>query len=88
MFESHQSSITYFENSCPELDIIVEACRTIDGAIGARLTGGGFGGGALIMTTRDETEAVTQSLKKTWKSQLGSELPVTDMYASDGAIRG
>jgi len=39
LFESHQSSIENFENSCPELDIVVEAAQA-GGALGARLSGG------------------------------------------------
>jgi galactokinase len=46
MFASHQSSIENFENSCEELDYIVEHARNIPGALGARLSGGGFGGSA------------------------------------------
>ena len=44
LFESHESSRTAFENSTPELDYIVELAHTIPGALGARLSGGGFGG--------------------------------------------
>jgi galactokinase len=38
-----------FEISSPELDLAVEAART-SGAIGARMTGGGFGGSAIALT--------------------------------------
>jgi galactokinase len=46
---SHVSMRDDFEISCPELDVAVEASRA-SGAIGARMTGGGFGGSAIALT--------------------------------------
>jgi galactokinase len=48
MFASHVSLRDDYEVSCPELDRVVDTARAV-GAIGARLTGGGFGGCALVM---------------------------------------
>ncbi|MCU1531326.1 MAG: galactokinase [Arthrobacter sp.] len=53
---SHASMRDDFEISCPELDLAVDAART-HGAIGARMTGGGFGGSAIALTpVRDEQQ--------------------------------
>lgn len=46
---SHASMREDFEISCPELDLAVDAARS-HGAIGARMTGGGFGGSAIALT--------------------------------------
>jgi galactokinase len=46
---SHVSMRDDFEISCPELDLAVETSRA-NGAIGARMTGGGFGGAAIALT--------------------------------------
>lgn len=46
-FESHQSLRDDFEVSTPALDAIVERARN-EGALGARMTGGGFGGCVII----------------------------------------
>jgi galactokinase len=46
---SHASMRDDFEISCPELDLAVDTART-NGAIGARMTGGGFGGAAIALT--------------------------------------
>lgn len=46
---SHTSMRDDFEISCPELDLAVDASRA-GGAIGARMTGGGFGGAAIALT--------------------------------------
>ncbi|HEY5703980.1 MAG TPA: galactokinase [Terrimicrobiaceae bacterium] len=47
---SHQSSKTLFENSCAELDYLVELLTDLPGVYGARLTGGGFGGAVMALT--------------------------------------
>ncbi len=51
LFESHASSRDFFENSCPELDFLVAELRGQSGVFGARLTGGGFGGAVLALTS-------------------------------------
>ena len=73
LYESHQSSIDNFENSCPELDIIVTAAREA-GAPGARLSGGGFGGSAIVMVHKKDAKAVTEKMDATCrKSGLAPE---------------
>ncbi|MBC7723925.1 MAG: galactokinase [Burkholderiaceae bacterium] len=49
---SHQSMRDDFEISVPELDLAVETAR-MNGAIGARMTGGGFGGAAIALVPVD-----------------------------------
>ena len=61
LFDSHQSSIENFENSCPELDAVVEAAREA-GAPGARLSGGGFGGSAIVMVRKQQAAAVSEKI--------------------------
>lgn len=60
LFASHASSRDLFENSIPELDTLVELLgeRRGDGVVGARLTGGGFGG-AVMALLRGPLEAET-----------------------------
>jgi len=48
MTSSHESLRDDFEVSCPELDAVVEAALEA-GALGARMTGGGFGGSAIVL---------------------------------------
>ena len=46
MYTSHESSQNNFENSCEELDFLVETSRDIPGVLGARLSGGRLGAAA------------------------------------------
>jgi len=51
LFASHRSMRDDFEISTPQLDLAVEIALNY-GAIGARMTGGGFGGSAIALTPR------------------------------------
>ena len=61
---SHASMRDDFEISCAELDVAVDTATT-HGALGARMTGGGFGGSAIALvpaaSTAEVTSAVIQS---------------------------
>ena len=54
---SHLSLRDDFEVSCAELDVAVDEALAA-GALGARMTGGGFGGCAIALTRRDDVDAV------------------------------
>jgi galactokinase len=58
---SHASMRDDFEISCPELDLAVEAARR-NGALGARMTGGGFGGSAIAIIGVAAEAAVRQAV--------------------------
>ena len=68
LFESHESSRVHFENSCPELDVVVEAARTA-GALGARLSGGGWGGSAVALVQANDAESVRDRIVATCRSR-------------------
>jgi galactokinase len=81
MFESHESSRLYFENSCPELDHLVEVAQKIPGVHGARLSGGGFGGATINLVERDREEEIVRALTA---AAPGTSCLVT--RAADGAL--
>ncbi|GAA3405104.1 galactokinase [Pseudarthrobacter polychromogenes] len=60
---SHASMRDDFEISCPELDLAVDTARG-SGAIGARMTGGGFGGAAIALTPVGQEQAVRDAVVK------------------------
>ena len=81
MWDSHQSSIQNFENSCRELDLLVAAAQKVKGCFGGRLSGGGFGGATLNLVESAAVESFTKKMTQAWKE---TECLVTS--ASDGAI--
>jgi galactokinase len=60
---SHASMRDDFEISCAELDVAVETATT-QGALGARMTGGGFGGSAIALVPTDSTADVTSAVTR------------------------
>ncbi|MDK8286736.1 MAG: galactokinase [Actinotignum sanguinis] len=60
--ESHVSLRDDFEVSCPELDCVVETARQ-HGALGARMTGGGFGGSAIALVPLDKVDALAAGVR-------------------------
>lgn len=65
MTASHRSLAELYEVSCPELDTVVDAALAA-GALGARMTGGGFGGCAIALVPDDRVEAVLRSVSGTF----------------------
>ncbi len=58
---SHESLRHDFEVSCDELDLVVETARQA-GALGARMTGGGFGGSAIALVPVERADAVRRAV--------------------------
>jgi galactokinase len=60
---SHVSMRDDFEISCTELDMAVETA-TAQGALGARMTGGGFGGSAIALVPTEDTQDVISAVMR------------------------
>lgn len=58
---SHASMRDDFEISAPELDLVVDTALSL-GALGARMTGGGFGGSAIALVPRERVDTVEQAI--------------------------
>jgi galactokinase len=66
MLASHVSLRDDYEVSIGQLDAAVEAAME-SGALGARLTGAGFGGCAIALVPQDRTEAVTEAIRRRFR---------------------
>ncbi len=85
MFESHESSRTQFENSCPELDTLVAAARKLPGVYGARLSGGGFGGSVVALVREDAADASAARLRAAYEQTYGHPCDTRRVRPSAGA---
>lgn len=85
MFASHDSSVNYFENSCEELDTIVNAAKEIPGVLGARLSGGGFGGSVVALIHPRDAEAVSQAINAAFEKAHGHPCDISVIAPSAGA---
>ena len=83
---SHASMRDDFEISVPELDLAVETAQA-NGAIGARMTGGGFGGAAIALVPSEGISRIQVAIDGAF-AEHGFGQPTTfTVTASDGAGR-
>ena len=81
---SHESLRDDFEVSCPELDLAVELALE-HGALGARLTGGGFGGSVIALVPVDRAAAMATAVKEAFVARTWVEPVVAPVRPSAGA---
>ena len=85
MYDSHESSRNWFENSCEELDAIVDAAKATPGVFGARLSGGGFGGSCCLLVDPSAADAIAARISKEYKAKFGDEPVCSLIKPSEGA---
>lgn len=86
LYDSHESSRVMFENSCKELDDVVEITKSVPGVLGARLSGGGFGGSVVVMVNARDAETAAQAIASAYaKKTGGAPCEVSRIQPSQGA---
>lgn len=85
MNESHISLRDDYEVSCPELDILTELAWSVPGVIGARMTGGGFGGCMVAIVKREALDAFTETVREGYLARTGLEARFITARPGDGA---
>ncbi|MEH3032946.1 MAG: galactokinase [Aeromicrobium erythreum] len=83
---SHESLRDDYAVSCAELDVAVEAALEA-GALGARMTGGGFGGSAIALVPQDRVDAVTGLVRERFEALGWSRPAVFPVLPADGPTR-
>ncbi len=86
LWDSHESSKNNFHNSSPLQDLLVDISRNIPGCLGARLTGGGFGGSTLHLVDRRQIEAFVQKISSEFARLSGKEMHPVTVLVSSGAV--
>jgi galactokinase len=87
MAEAHASYSQDFEASCAEADAMVALAQDLPGLIGARLTGGGFGGCTINLVEQSHAAAFAESLARRYTAQAGIVPQIHICRASGGAHR-
>ena len=85
LLASHLSSRTWFENSSPELDFLVDNLGSEAGVYGARLTGGGFGGAAMALTNDAFGDEAGLRISDAYLAKFGSRPEIIHARTGDGA---
>ena len=87
MAEAHRSYSQDFEASCVEADAMVALAQDLPGLIGARLTGGGFGGCTVNLVEMEKAPAFAAALAERYATEVGIVPQIHICHASGRAHR-
>ncbi len=85
MYASHYSLRDDYEVSSPELDVLVELARDLPGVLGARMTGGGFGGSTVSLVRRESLGEFGRALAEGYERATGRRPAILVSEAGAGA---
>jgi galactokinase len=85
MYASHASLRDDYQVSCAELDHLVELARAVPGVLGARMTGGGFGGCTVNLVRRAALPEVERRLVEGYRARFGRAPELFVSRAAGGA---
>ena len=71
MYQSHASMCDDYEISCRELDLLVDLASSRPGVLGARMTGGGFGGCTVNLLRADHSAAFKEDIARAYRDATG-----------------
>ncbi|KKD08666.1 galactokinase [Streptomyces sp. WM6386] len=86
LIEGHASLRDDFRISCPELDLVVDTA-VASGALGARMTGGGFGGSAIVLANVADVDSLTKAVEEAFAAAGFTAPRVFEAVPSPGARR-
>ena len=84
LYAAHHGISTLYEVSCPESDFLVDYSKDNTAVLGARQTGGGFGGCTLNIVHEGETEAFIENAAKAYKREFDIDLGAFEVRPSGG----
>ena len=85
MWQSHESLKTDYEVSCRELDLLVEIAKNTTGVLGARMTGGGFGGSTVNLVRREFLGRFKEKIRSEYQRLTEIKPTILVSEASAGA---
>lgn len=85
MNASHDSLRDAYQVSCPEIDFLVNLAREVPGVLGARITGGGFGGCTVNLIAAAAVETFEKNVTAAYRRQTGIEPKMYISTAAKGA---
>ena len=85
MDASHASLRDDYRVSCEEVDLLVDLARRRPGVLGARITGGGFGGCTVNLVARGAVESLGEEVLGEYQRRTGIAARLYLSGAADGA---
>lgn len=87
MNASHVSLRDDYEVSCEEIDVLVEEAWKIDGVIGSRITGGGFGGCTVSIVKDEAVDTFRNQVGAAYEARTGKKADFYIMDIGDGPCK-
>ncbi|MBR1571123.1 MAG: galactokinase [Lachnospiraceae bacterium] len=87
MNQSHISLRDDYKVSCEEVDVLVDLAWSVDGVIGSRITGGGFGGCTVSIVKNEAVDNFVKVVGEGYKDKTGIEAEFYIVDIGDGARR-
>ncbi len=84
MYETHDGLSNEYEVSCDETDFLVNAVRSDERVLGARMMGGGFGGCTINIVEKGHEDDVISVVSKSYKEKFDIDLKPYKVAISDG----
>jgi galactokinase len=85
LYASHESLRSDYQVTCAESDFLVDATRDLSGAIGARMTGAGWGGCTLHLVRSGSSESVARAISARFEGRFGRRAPWWTVLSGEGA---
>ena len=82
---SHVSLRDDYEVSCKEVDILVDIAWSIEGVMGARITGGGFGGCTVNIVKNEAVDTFVETIDKKYEEAVGHKAEIYIVDVGEGA---
>ncbi|HUH47814.1 MAG TPA: galactokinase [Arenibacter sp.] len=86
LYEAHDGISRLYEVSCPESDFLVDFSKKYKGVLGARQTGGGFGGCTLNIVHKEEVEHFIKQSTVAYKENFHIDLEAFEVRPSRGTL--
>jgi galactokinase len=83
--QAHASARDDYTVSCPELEALIEAARAVEGTVGARLTGAGWGGCIVALVRQEAVPGFLIEVPRRYRAQTGLETTIFACRAGSGA---
>jgi galactokinase len=87
MFRSHAGLRDGYQVSSPDLDFLVESASSIDGVLGARMMGAGFGGCTINLVEQKSVDAFVNEMKDRYRRRTGKPNNVYVTHIKSGTCQ-
>jgi galactokinase len=84
MHASHEGLRDQYEVSCKELDVLVDEALKIDGVLGSRMMGGGFGGCTINLVEQEHLEVFKAQIRGQYQKETGKKIKIYQTKVSGG----